>query len=199
MRQIIANAEKNAHRLPHGQRHPEVLKKFSTSLFIYAGPLAYDFLQRNLSHALPSLRTVQRLVQSQYKTLHEGKFQFDELVAHIAQYNAPTIISVGEDATRVISRVEYDCETDRCVGFVLPLNKSGLPEVDSFLAITFKAIEEMFNNNTMAKYAYVYMAKPLKLIPPWPALEQTINSRLSMSCCDGNIYVKNARKEESLS
>ena len=45
LRQIISNAEKNTHRLPHGQRHPEVLKKFATSLFIYTGPLAYDFLQ----------------------------------------------------------------------------------------------------------------------------------------------------------
>lgn len=85
------------------------------------------------------------------------------MVAHIAQYNAPKIISVGEDTTRVISRVEYDCETDRCVGFVLPLNKSGLPEVDLFLAISFKAIEQMFTN---AKYAYVYMAKPLTLNAP---------------------------------
>ena len=45
LKQIISNAEKNAHRLPHGQRHPKVLKKFSTSLFIHTGPLAYDFLQ----------------------------------------------------------------------------------------------------------------------------------------------------------
>ena len=37
LRQIVSNAEKNVHRLPHGQRHPEVLKKFSTSFFIYAG------------------------------------------------------------------------------------------------------------------------------------------------------------------
>ena len=70
MRQIVANAKKNAHRLPHGQRHPEMFKKFSNSLFIYAGPLAYDFLQQILSHAFPSHRTVQRLVQSEYKTLH---------------------------------------------------------------------------------------------------------------------------------
>ena len=26
-------------------------------------------------------------------------------------------ISVGEDATRVVTRIDYDCETDRCVGF----------------------------------------------------------------------------------
>ena len=53
------------------------------------------------------------------------------LVAHIAQYNTVNVVSIGEDATRIICRVEYDIRTDRCVGFVLPLKK-GLPEVDSF-------------------------------------------------------------------
>jgi len=40
--------------------------------------------------------------------------------------------SVGEDTTRVIGRVDYDSETDRCVDFVVPVN--GLPISDSFLA-----------------------------------------------------------------
>ena len=167
LKQIISNAEANGHRLPHRRQHPEVLKKFSTSLFIYTGPLAYDFLQRNPSCALPSLRTVQRQVQTEYKTINEGEFRFDSLVAHLAQHSAPSIITVGEDATRVISRVEYDCETDRCVGFVLPLNNStGLPKIDSFLSVSFKAIEEMFSKNQMAKYAYVYMATPLAVDAP---------------------------------
>ena len=107
----------------------------------------------------------------QYKQntrLHKrGRIWFDGLAAHLVQHNAPSIISVGEDATRVISRVEYDCETDRCVGFVLPLNKcTGLPEIDSFLAVSFKAIEEMFSKNQIAKYAYVYMATPLAVDAP---------------------------------
>ena len=52
------------------------------------------------------------------------------------------------------------------VGFVLPLNDFGLPEVDSFLAVLFEAIEKMFSKHKMAKYAYVYMAKPLALGVP---------------------------------
>ena len=38
--------------------------------------------------------------------------------------------------THMVSRVDYDCETDRCVGFVLPLDSNGLPIVDSFLAVS---------------------------------------------------------------
>ena len=40
-------------------------------------------------------------------------------------------------------------------------SKEGLPEVDSFLAISFDAIENMFATQTPAKYAYIYMAQPL--------------------------------------
>ena len=134
-----------------------MLKKFCTSLLIYAGPLAYNFLQENLPHALPSLRSVRRILHSEYKVISEGQLRIDELVTHLLQYKAPNVVSIGEDATRLISRVEWDPESNRCCGFVLPINEKGLPEVDSFLALTFEGMEEMFIDNQISKYAYVYM------------------------------------------
>ena len=66
----------------------------------------------------------------------------------------------------MITRVDYDCATDRCVGFILPLDHNGLPIVDSFLAVSCKAIEEMFQSAIKAKYAYVYMAQSICLKAP---------------------------------
>ena len=87
---------------------------------------------------------------------------------HITDHKAPRMVSIGEDATRVIGRVDYDSETDRCVGFVLPLDDHGLPLVDSFLATSFAAIEKMFSSVTIAKYTYIYMAQPLMAdVPPF--------------------------------
>lgn len=60
-----------------------------------------------------------------------------------------------------MGRIEYDSETDRCVGFVLPLDQNGLPKGGSFLAVSFSAIEAMFQNNPIAKLAYIYMVQPL--------------------------------------
>ena len=85
--------------------------------------------EKKLHQALPSLRTVQHIVHAKYEDMNEGEFCFDGLVAHIAQHNAVNVVSIGEDGTRIICRVEYDIRTNRCVGFVLPL-KNGLPEVD---------------------------------------------------------------------
>ena len=86
-------------------------------MFIYSGPLCNEFLHQNIPQALPSLRSVQSII------MDEGRFRFDGLArhVHIADHNAPKIVSIGEDATSVIGRVDYDSETDRCVGFVLPV------------------------------------------------------------------------------
>jgi len=65
--------------------------------------------------------------------MDDGTFRFKDLAKHIADHNAPKVVSIGEDATRVIGRVDYDSETDRCVGFVFPVD--GLPINIEFLPI----------------------------------------------------------------
>ena len=119
--------------------------------------MTYDFLHNNMPQILPSLRTVQNIVRSQYTHIEEGWFRFDELVKHLSSHNAPYIISVSEDATRIVKRVEYDSATDRCVGFVLPSDENGLPIVDTYVAHSFEAIEKMFDTCAISKYAYIYI------------------------------------------
>lgn len=157
--QIISNAEKNALRHPHGRRHSEVVKKFATSLFLYAGSMAYSLVQQNMPTALPCLRTVQESIHAEYHPLSEGQFRFDELVGYLEKFDAPLVIAISEDATRVIGRVEYDSETNRLVGFVLPCNSDGLPLADSFLAVSLEIIEECFKSQEISKFAYVFMAQ----------------------------------------
>ena len=69
--------------------------------------------------------------------------------------------SISEDATRVISRVEYDQAKDKLVGFVLPIDKDSLSLSGSFQASSLSTIEAMFENNKKASSAYVYMAQTL--------------------------------------
>ena len=95
LKQLLMNAEKNAQKLPQQRRHEQVLKKFATSLFIFSGPLTYQFLYCNLPEALPSLRTVQRIVSCEYQPLHKGEFRYDELLVHLNSYNAPMVVAVG--------------------------------------------------------------------------------------------------------
>ena len=167
--QLLTNATANVDKtIPQAKRHNAIIKKFSTSLLIYAGPRAYNFLHENMPQALPSLRTIQRVVQSEYKHIGEGEFRFDDLVVHLESYGAQKVVAIAEDATRVIARADYDYETDRVVGFVLPCNDAGLPLSDTFLATSLSAIEKMFASCELAKYAYAYVAQPVCLnVPPF--------------------------------
>lgn len=70
---------RDANRNPSNHRHLDPFKKFSAALLIYTGPMTYEFIEQNLSKSLPSLRTMQRHVHTEYKTIHEGVFRIDEL------------------------------------------------------------------------------------------------------------------------
>ena len=168
-KRLLINAYQNANKIPTSRRHATIIKKFITSLLIYAGPMAYDLVHRNMPTALPSLRTVQREVQNEYQAISEGYFQFDGLEKYLTQHGiSHKVVSISEDATRIIARIDYDSESNRLVGFVLPCSDQGLPLVDSFLATTFESIQRMFETNQRSKYAYIYMAQCLfKNVPPY--------------------------------
>ena len=157
----MTNAQRNSAIAPQSRRYELVIIKFAVSLLIYAGPMAYRFVQSNMSQALPSLRTVQRRISKEYIQLSEGEFRFDALLDHLERHKCPPIISIGEDATRIIARVEYDENTNRLVGFVLPCNENGSPIYDEFLAVSFEHIENCFKNGELSRYAFLYMAQPI--------------------------------------
>lgn len=151
LQQLMQNAEDNNGKNGRQRRHRLTLKKFGTLLYIYAGSMAYECIHRNMAEALPSLRTVQSLVYSQYSKIEEGVFRFDALVQHLRKYDSPFIVAIAEDATRIVQEVEYDAATDRCVGFVLPVDDKGCPVANTFTANTFEEIEEMFKNRPISK------------------------------------------------
>ena len=55
---FLENAEKNCLKFPTQRRHNNLIKQFATALFVYSGPIAYNFLHKNMPECLPSLRTV---------------------------------------------------------------------------------------------------------------------------------------------
>ena len=163
----LLNAHKNCLHLPQGRRHSEVIKKL-LSLLLTMGPSAYELLQKNLPEALPSLSTVQREANKCYSPLQEGEFMFDQLSTYLDVHNAPKIISMSEVATRIISRIEYDSNRNKIVGFVLPPDNNSLPRKDSFIATSFEVIEKRFTSSAKASNAYLYMAQPMTNdVPPF--------------------------------
>ena len=62
---------------------------------------------------------MQSLIFSQYH-IREVEFQFDGLQSYLKKHNAPSVVALAEDATRIINRIEYDPATDLCVGLTYP-------------------------------------------------------------------------------
>ena len=116
----VLSAQHNKSHYPTHRRHPSIHKNLQPLFFILAGPMAYELIPQNMPQGLPSIRTVQSAIHSEYTIIPEGYFRFDELRKHIDHYNAPLCVSVAEDATGIVGRMDYDNETDRCVGFFLP-------------------------------------------------------------------------------
>ena len=121
--------------------------------------MAYNHVHQNMPDALPCLRTMQENINAEYYWLSEGQFRFDELASYLKKFDAPLVIAVSEDATRVISRVEYDNETNRLVGFLFPCDSNGLPVAHYFLALSLESVEECFKTQEISKFAYVFMAQ----------------------------------------
>lgn len=74
--------------------------------------------------------------------------------------NLQKVVWLSEDFTRITGKIEYDVNTNKVVGFVMPL-VNGLPKRNAFLAKTAKDIEGYVQNSTKADYAHVIMAQPL--------------------------------------
>lgn len=75
-------------------------------------------MQANLNKALPSIQQVECYI-SNNGILFESQFQFEELLMHLEQYSfSHKLVALSEDATRLIQQVNYDPETNQCVGCV---------------------------------------------------------------------------------
>jgi len=79
---------------------------------------------------------------------------FDELLAHLKRFKSPAVISILEDATRIISHEEYHSHSTQCVGFVLSSKEDGLLFTGAYEATSFDSITEMFKRRPLSKFAY---------------------------------------------
>ena len=192
LKKLIDNAQNNCSLVPKARRHNEIVISYSLSLLVMIGPSAYKLIHANMLEAFPSLSTVEREASKRYHPLKEGEFLFDKLAAHLDAYQATRIISISEDATRVVSRVEHDGSSDRIVGFVLPLSNDSLPQQNTLLPAHLKALMDVSKKVTSI-YIYVAQAMSLNVQPFCLALigsDNCFNATVVLK--EGNTLLRNA-------
>lgn len=148
-----------------GSRYTQEIKDFSTCIFLLSGPLAYATLKSNLNNCIPSIKSIYGYIYQfvRKQNIIEGVLRGPELVKYLEGNNLPFVVSLSEDQTRIINRIQYDTVTNQLVGFVLPYGENGMPKTRTFLARSAKEIETHFllNSDNVSSFVNVVMAQPL--------------------------------------
>jgi len=82
---------------------------------------------------LPSISTLNRYLYNKRRYIEEGEIDFNGLVQHLKERNASKIIWIAEDATRITGKIEYNSRSNKVLGFVLPLKKFYLTQINMLL------------------------------------------------------------------
>lgn len=172
--EMISCFNQNAERFSQGYRYTEDMKLYCAYTRMLSGRLAYETFKANTSHAVPSLRSVDRHIKQWESNATEGVVRSDELLQYLNHLKLPKIVALSEDATRFINRIQYDSRTNQLVGFVLPLGEDSMPIAGFNKARSAAEIEKCFYNRETGKekkrasYVNVVMAQPLVPgIPPF--------------------------------
>ncbi len=119
----------------------------------------YLFVRMNLSPALPSLQTLNKLILNSNQKINEAKFLFDKLYDYLNQIDVKYAFG-AEDCTGVIRKINYDQQTNSFVGFAAPLI-NGVPVPNYYQTNSFDQLESWFNSSDRSSLLNIHMIQPL--------------------------------------
>lgn len=102
-----------------------------------------------------------KYINEKKQKLIEGELRSSELAEYLKKINTKNIF-LSEDASGMVSKVEYDPKTNQLVGFVLPIDSvSGMPIPFSFKASSASEIQKFMELKEKSTLVYVVIAQPL--------------------------------------
>lgn len=169
LRKLIATADRNSNRNEHGYRYEPHEKLFASYIRMITGPLAYKTIQKNLEAALPSLSSTNRYIRKFNCHITEAVLRCDELKVYLEERNLPLVVSLLEDGTRIVDRVQYCAVTNQLIGLVPPIrNETGMPIPFTRPARNASEILQHFSKeHSVSSYLNVVMAQPIGSAPPF--------------------------------
>ena len=145
----------NLARSPNNYRFPKTIEQFALSLYILGGKMAYQFVRVNLSPALPSMQTLNRLISSSGMKIKEGQFRFDLLKEYFDRIHVRYAFG-SEDCTGVIRKISYDQQTNSFIGFATPL-VNGIPVEHRFKTNSFEELKSWFTSASKSSLLNAHM------------------------------------------
>lgn len=103
-----------------------------------------------------------KYISKRKQNIVEGQLRCSELAVYLDKLNAPKKVWISEDASGLVSKVQYDAKTNQLVGLVLPLDSKGMPISYSFTPQSMVDIQKQIEENPKSTLVYLVLAQPLK-------------------------------------
>lgn len=185
LKTFIDTSQANFGKNPKGYRYNETNRHFSTFIYLLCGRACYETLHANLP--IPTANTIREFTRNLititvfnkeifsvgYINEHkpriiEGELRCKQLKRFLEVLEVPLRVWLSEDASGIVSKIEFDPQTNQMIGIVLPMDSStGMPTAFTYLARNAEEIELNMRQNK-STLVYVVMAQPLvKNVPPF--------------------------------
>lgn len=101
-------------------------------------------------------------------TVVEGELRIKELSHYLESLNLEKNVWLSEDATGIVTKVEFDPRSNQMIGLVLPVDPiNGMPIQFSYMASNEGEIQKNMQKCNQSTHIYLVMAQPLKNVPPF--------------------------------
>lgn len=146
--------------VPQKTAFDPVLKLSAIWLYLAAGEKPLTFLYQNLG--FPSAESVRHWFHTEFQAITEGEIRTLELCEFIRRHNFPKFVWIGEDATKITAKMEYNHQDDEVVGLAKPLHPlTGFPLQKMFPAKSLGTMKQFSDKYPVANYVNAILAKPL--------------------------------------
>ena len=142
MNTFIQNLSDNMNRSKHRYQYNAAVRRFSSAVYGLGGRNLYQFLRLNLPGAFPSIPTLESYSNEYCTRIEEGEFRFAQLKDYLNKINC-SFVYASEDCTGIVSKVQYDTETNSFVGFCAPLVNS-FPAIRRYQTDSLSQLEDWF-------------------------------------------------------
>ena len=156
LNKMMAQSIKQQGKHPKKFQHSDpTLQHFSLNVWILiGGRKLYEIFNANFPEIFPSPTTIERRLQQFDRSVDEGSLNIDVVLNYLTTNNLPFVVCLSEDATAVEGRRQYHSKTNRVVGFSLPLQNNGLPDVSVSIARTANDIVKQFRKYDRARFVF---------------------------------------------
>lgn len=162
-------AERNQNRHPNGRRYDRETMAYNVYMKELSGRRSHNTKRLNEFFSTPSLSNVEKYITKKRTTIVEGLLRTDDLVKFLKSQELEMCVSLSEDATNIVQRIEYSPKTNQIVGYSPPLNEeAGMPIPLTFEATSATVMENILlnPNHQNSTHAVMVLAQPLAMKTP---------------------------------